>query len=208
MKTESKNTTDLFQDKAPDWDANEMVRALSAAIGSAMLARIPFDESMTVMDFGAGTGLLTAQVAPRVERVLAVDTSQAMLERLQAKPELQGRVEILCQDILVEPPARQVDAIISAMALHHVEDTDHLLAVFNRLLKPGGWLALADLDTEDGSFHPEDVQGVYHHGFDRDDLASRLARQGFTDIRFTTAHEVQRDGKTYPVFLVTAKKAD
>jgi len=200
--------TDLFEEKAEDWDRREMVRQLSEAIGSAMVEQVPFEASMRVMDFGAGTGLITAQIAPRVGQVVAVDTSPAMLEKLAAKPELQDRVETICQDILKQPLARTFDAIVSAMAMHHVEDTDRLIESFATYLIPGGWLALADLDTEDGNFHPEDVQGVYHHGFDRDDLTARLARRGFTDIRFTTAHEVHRDGKTYPVFLMTAKKVN
>ncbi|HEB67723.1 MAG TPA: class I SAM-dependent methyltransferase [Gammaproteobacteria bacterium] len=200
--------TDLFAEKAEDWDRRDVVRALSEAIGSAMVEQVPFAADMAVMDFGAGTGLITAQVAPRVGQMVGVDTSPAMLEKLAAKSELQGRVETVCQDILEQPLARTFDAIVSAMALHHVEDTDRLIATFARHLKPEGWLALADLDTEDGTFHPEDVEGVFHHGFDRDELAERLSSQGFTNIRFTTAHEVHRDGKTYPVFLVTARKSD
>ena len=200
--------TDLFEEKAEDWDRREVVRALSNAIGSAMVEQVPFAADMTVMDFGAGTGLITAQVAPRVEQVVGVDTSPAMLEKLAAKPELQGRVAIACQDILEQPLAQTFDAIVSAMAMHHVEDTDRLIETFARHLKPGGWLALADLDTEDGSFHPPDVEGVYHHGFDRQALGERLERHGFTDVRFVTAHTVQREDGNFPVFLVTARKAD
>ena len=200
--------TDLFEEKAEDWDRREVVRALSEAIGSAMVEQVPFTADMTVMDFGAGTGLITAQVAPRVGQVVGVDTSPAMLEKLAAKPALQGRVKIACQDILEQPLAQTFDAIVSAMAMHHVEDTDRLIETFARHLKPGGWLALADLDTEDGSFHPPDVEGVYHHGFDRQALSERLERHCFTDVRFVTAHTVQREDGTFPVFLVTARKAD
>lgn len=199
--------TDLFEEKAEDWDRRDVVRELSEAIGSAMVEQVPFAPDMSVMDFGAGTGLITAQVAPRVGQMVGVDTSPAMLEKLAAKPELHGRVETVCQDILEQPLARTFDAIVSVMALHHVEDTDRLIETFARHLKPGGWLALADLDTEDGTFHPEDVEGVYHHGFDRKALGERLERHGFEDVRFLTAHTVQREDGTYPVFLVTARKS-
>ncbi len=199
--------TDLFEEKAEDWDRRDVVRELSEAIGSAMVEQVPFAPDMSVMDFGAGTGLITAQVAPRVGQMVGVDTSPAMLEKLAAKPELQGRVEIACQDILEQPLERTFDAIVSAMALHHVEDTDRLIATFARHLKPGGWLALADLDTEDGTFHPEDAEGVYHHGFDRKELGERLASHGFEDVRFLTAHTVRREDGDYPVFLVTARKS-
>ncbi|RMF87708.1 MAG: class I SAM-dependent methyltransferase, partial [Nitrospirae bacterium] len=104
------------------------------------------------------------------------------------------------------PLEETFDAVVSAMALHHVEDTERLLRAFARHLRPGGWLALADLDAEDGTFHPPEVEGVYHHGFDRAALAALLERAGFEGVRFTTAHTVEREGRAYPVFLVTAVK--
>jgi len=67
-------------------------------------------------------------------------------------------------------------------------------------------VALADLDSEDGSFHPPETQGVFHAGFDRDELGATLARHGFGDIRFVTAHTVVKEQGSYPVFLVTASK--
>ena len=203
---EKATDSDLFSEKAQDWDTNELVRELSSAIGEAILKQVPFDAQMTILDFGAGTGLISAQLAPRVGRIVAVDTSEAMLERLAAKPELQGKVEAVCQDITSEGLDRRFDRIVSAMAMHHVADTDRLIETFAEHLMPGGLLAVADLDTEDGTFHPEDAQGVHHHGFDRDALAVILERHGFEDIRFVTAHTVNKEGRAYPVFLVTARK--
>ena len=122
------------------------------------------------------------------------------------KPELQGKVETVCQNILENPMATQFDLIISAMAMHHVEDTAQLLQTFSEHLKPGAMVALADLDKEDGSFHPADVQGVFHSGFERDDLKALLESQGFDDVHFFTAHTVVREAKEYPIFLVIATK--
>lgn len=195
---------DLFSDKAKDWDANEMVRQLSAGVGKCILDNVPLSEDMQVMDFGAGTGLITSQVAPKVGSITAVDVSASMLEQLLAKQPLKDKVETCCQDIIRQPLGRQFDLIVSAMALHHVQDTDALMKRFAEHLKPGARLALADLDKEDGSFHPADIQGVYHEGFARDALQGILEKHGFTDVQFTTAHVVQKEERQYPVFLVTA----
>lgn len=197
---------DLFEEKARDWDTNEMITALSAGIGSAIVERIPLSSDMTVMDFGAGTGLISAHIAPHVNRITAVDVSESMLEKLAAKPELKGKVEICCQDILEEALEQEFDLIVSAMALHHVEDTQKLFRHFADSLRSGGRVALADLDKEDGTFHPADVEGVFHHGFDRESLASLMREQGFTDIQFTTAHVVSKEEGDYPIFLVTASR--
>ncbi|OIP98656.1 MAG: methyltransferase type 12 [Zetaproteobacteria bacterium CG2_30_46_52] len=198
--------TDLFSAKAGDWDADDAKQQLSAGIASAMLSHINFTPDMQVMDFGAGTGLVCGHIAAKVGRVLAVDISPAMLERLAAKEELKGKVDVLCQDILQQPTSDKFDVIVSAMAMHHVEDTKGLMQTLLAHLNPGGKVAIADLDTEDGSFHPADIDGVYHDGFGRDALAGTMEAAGFTGIAFDTAYTVLKDCKTFPIFLVTATK--
>lgn len=204
--TLDKTMADLFEEKAQDWDVNEMVRELSRAISSSILQRVDFHPDMGVMDFGAGTGLISGHVASKLNHITAVDISEAMLEKLAEKSELKDKVHIVCQDITRQPLDKKFDVIVSAMAMHHVEDTAHLLKSFALHLVAGGQVALADLDTEDGSFHPEDVEGVYHHGFERGALQAMLEQNGFADIEFFTAHTVNKEGKDYPIFLLTATK--
>ena len=199
--------TDLFEAKAEDWDANERRTKLASAIGSSILEHVPLHEGMNVLDFGAGTGLIAGQIAPLVNRIVALDTSQAMLEKLASKTELKGKVDILCQDLLDSPIDARFDLIVSAMAMHHVEDTSRLIEMFAEHLHDNGMIALADLDREDGSFHPADTQGVFHSGFDRDHLRAILQSHGFEQIEFFTAHTVNGEQRNYPIFLVTARKA-
>lgn len=199
--------SEYFNEKAADWDGNELVAKLSSAVGAAIREHVPLNDSMDVMDFGAGTGLISSQVAPLVKRIVAVDTSGAMLEKLVAKPHLHGKVEAVCQDILESPLAARFDLIVSAMAMHHVQDTDRLIGVFAAHLKPDAMIALADLDKEDGTFHPDEAAGVFHQGFERDGLRAILEAHGFRDIQFSTAHTVVKEEREYPVFLVTARHA-
>ena len=198
--------TDLFAQKAAEWDQLPFPQAISAGVGHALKTHVTFEPEWQVMDFGAGTGLVASVVAPHVANVVAVDVSESMLAALAAKPELQGRVEPICQDILTTPLGRHFDLIVSAMAMHHVADTSLLLRRFADHLNPGGRVALADLDAEDGTFHPPETEGVFHAGFDRAAFGGLLAEAGFEDVAFTTALEVSREGKRYPIFLVTARK--
>jgi 2-polyprenyl-3-methyl-5-hydroxy-6-metoxy-1,4-benzoquinol methylase len=198
--------TDLFRDKAADWDARPVPAQISEGVFRAISSTVSLGASLTVMDFGAGTGLIAGKIAPLVERVLAVDVSAAMLEQLAKKPELAGRVETFCQDILETPLDREVDLVVSAMAMHHVKDTGALLRALFAHVVPGGRIALADLDAEDGSFHPAGAAGVYHAGFDREALAALCKEAGFVDARFATACEVTKDERSYPIFLLTAAK--
>jgi 2-polyprenyl-3-methyl-5-hydroxy-6-metoxy-1,4-benzoquinol methylase len=197
---------DLFNEKAKDWDARPIPQQLSASIGPAIIEQIDLNNDMSVMDFGAGTGLLTAHIAPLVKNIAAVDISESMLEQLVAKPEFHGKVQAHCQNILEQPLDEKFDLIISAMAIHHVEDTALLLERFSDHLMPNAHVALADLDAEDGTFHPENIEGVYHLGFEREHFKTLLERAGFINVAFSTAYTVNKDSKSYPIFLVTAQK--
>lgn len=199
---------DFFKAKANDWDASEFRAQLSSAIGTSIVEHVALNSDMMVMDFGAGTGLLTSQMTPRVKSVDAVDTSASMLEKLVAKPEFEGKVIAVCQDITQEPLDLRYDLIISAMAMHHVEDTDQLFATFSKHLTPGGYIAIADLDEEDGTFHEPGSEGIFHHGFVRDELRAIITKNGFDDVRFYNVHTIERNDRGYPVFLVTAKKSE
>jgi len=198
---------DLFNEKAQTWDTDDRIRQLSSAIGASILQHVRLDAKMTVMDFGAGTGLISAHVAPLVKKIVAVDVSQAMLDKLATKPEFHGKIQVLCQNIIEQPLDEGFDLIMSAMAMHHVQDTDKMLARFSAHLKPGAQIALADLDEEDGSFHPKGTEGVYHAGFERNAFKAGLERHGFEDVRFVTAHTVSGDEKDFPVFLALAAKS-
>jgi len=197
---------DLFHDKATDWDTRPVPIQISEGVFTALAARVALAPSLTVMDFGAGTGLVAGRLAPHVGTILAVDISPAMLDQLAAKPELAGKVEIVCRDLLDAPLGRSVDLIVSAMAMHHVRDTGQLVHTLFAHLAPGGRVALADLDAEDGSFHPPGTEGVFHHGFDRTAFTQLLTEAGFVDVEFTTACQVTKAGRRYAVFLVTAAR--
>jgi hypothetical protein len=89
--------------------------------------------------------------------------------------------------------------------LHHVEDTAAALAAMRALLATGGRIAVADLDTEDGSFHTAEAEGIHHQGFDRGDLGRLAEAAGFADIAFRTATTIEDEGRRYPLFLLTAR---
>ena len=198
--------TDLFQDKAAEWDARPVPAQISSGVVAAIMAEVSLAPTLTVMDFGAGTGLLAGKLAPHIGRLLAVDISPAMLAQLAAKPELAGKTEVFCQDLTTTPLGRTVDLVVSAMAMHHVADTTALLRALFAHLVPGGRIALADLDAEDGSFHPPGAEGVFHEGFDRGALTVLASAAGFVDVRVVTACEVTKDERRYPIFLLTATR--
>jgi len=108
-----------------------------------------------------------------------------------------------------ELPEDRFDLIYSGMALHHVKDVDALLDKFFQILNPGGIVALADLDTEDGGFHG-DIPDVFHLGFDRQVLTEKFEEKGFTAVKTSTAHVMKKENvvtgqeSEFPIFLISA----
>ncbi len=199
-------THDFFAQKAASYEQNPQRVDNVVAIGNAIKAQVPLHREMQLLDFGSGTGLLLQQIAPLVAKITAVDVSPAMNAQLRAKAaDIGCELEVLEQDLLQIPLQRQFDGIISSMTLHHIADIPALFRQFHRMLKPGGFIALADLDSEDGSFHTEDT-GVYHLGFDRADLAALARAAGFVEVQIVDASVVQKPQGQYPVFLLCATR--
>jgi hypothetical protein len=76
------------------------------------------------------------------------------------------------------------------------------------LLNPGGFLCIADLEKEDGTFHGPTVTDV-HKGFERETLQKQLENAGFYEVRFSSVFSVMKqiDGyqKAFPIFLMVAR---
>lgn len=196
-----------FDERAQTWDEEPRRVQLAADIFAALERRISLQRDWTALDYGCGTGLLTLALAPRVRRVVAVDSSQGMLAVLAEKIRAAGiaDVEPLLADFSKDPlPPGPFDLVASAMTLHHVADVDGLFRKFHALLAPGGCLALADLDAEDGTFHAT-REGIHHFGFDREAFAAQLAAAGFVAVRFDAAARIAK-ARDYSVFLATARK--
>jgi 2-polyprenyl-3-methyl-5-hydroxy-6-metoxy-1,4-benzoquinol methylase len=141
-----------FDSKAAEWDDNPGRVENAQRIADAIKTAVPLFQTMRVLEFGCGTGLISRELFPDLGNILAIDLSSGMIEQLRTRIADAGLQNITaqCCDIFTDPPAGPFDLIFSGMALHHVPDTDALLSAFIRLLAPGGFIALADLDTEDG----------------------------------------------------------
>jgi ubiquinone/menaquinone biosynthesis C-methylase UbiE len=197
-----------FDQAAATWDENPGRIAMARAIVAAILAQVPVRAEMTAVDFGCGTGLVSLGLAERVRRVIGIDSSAGMLNVLNEKLRKAGirNVETLLLDLETAPaPDLHADMIASAMTLHHLLDVPAVLGKLASMLAPGGYLALADLVTEDGSFHG-DMTGVRHLGFDPGWVAEVQCGLGFEDLHSSIAYVIDRGEKRYPVFLVSGRK--
>jgi 2-polyprenyl-3-methyl-5-hydroxy-6-metoxy-1,4-benzoquinol methylase len=204
-----------FDAAAKTWDQNEARRRMSHAIGDAMVSALSLSGTETILDYGAGTGLVTMRLQPLAREIIAADSSRGMLEMLEQKVAASGtaNVRTTILDLEHEAPSKagiHPDVIVSAMTMHHIADTSRFAAALFELLSPGGGIAIADLDTESGEFHA-DRTGVEHFGFDRDALVRIFSEAGFQSVQVQTACETTRPNAAgvetgYSIFLLTGRK--
>jgi len=196
---------DHFHKKADTWDEGNIRVQGAKIIADAIKNRIHLNKEMQIMDFGAGTGLLGFEIAKSVKKVYAIDTSRSMLEKLEAKNTKELNIQIYCQDIIKEPINKIFDGIVSSMTLHHIKDLESFFKTIYKNLKKDAFIAIADLQTEDGTFHSDNT-GVYHFGFDEKQLSKIILSYGFKDIKFEIINTITKTQKEFKVFLISAKK--
>jgi len=196
---------DFFQHKANNYEKDKNRVDNVSNIANAIIKEIKFNNTMK-MDFGSGTGLLLEKIAPYVKKITAVDMSTSMNKKLNDKRDLlHCELEILEIDLSKTKLEESFDSIISSMTLHHIKNIKNILTDFYNMLNQNGTIALADLDIEDGSFHTEDT-GVYHFGFDRDELIKITKSIGFKNVKIQNASVAHKPHGAYPIFLLTANK--
>jgi len=198
-----------FDSRARDWDAVPGRAERANAVATAIRAQVPLSRSMTALEYGCGTGLLSFALKAELGQIILADSSAGMLAVLQEKIARGGITNMtpLRMDLAVDPvPVQRYNLVYTLMTLHHVPDTAKILGCFHTLLQNGGILCIADLDKEDGSFHSHEPGFDGHNGFDRAELGLELERAGFSKIRFSTCHTMMKDGRPYPLFLAVAEK--
>lgn len=96
-----------------------------------------------VLEVGAGTGMVTVQLASVAHELTATDRSPEMLAILRGRLADAGHagVQVRQADVLaLDFPAASFDAVVAANLLHLLPDPAAALAELRRVLRPGGVL--------------------------------------------------------------------
>ena len=87
--------TEYFNTGAANWDTKARAD-MAAGIWKCMSENMAFNDKMRAADLGAGTGLLSVELAKKTAHVTAVDSSGEMLAVLRQAP---GGRDIKYRDI-------------------------------------------------------------------------------------------------------------
>jgi ubiquinone/menaquinone biosynthesis C-methylase UbiE len=201
-----------FDQKAQEWDAKPVRVERAQAVAVGIKAAVPLSPNLTALEYGCGTGLVSFALQPELGHITLADSSIGMLTVLREKiatSNIQNMTPVQL-DLITDPlPVERYQLIYTLLTLHHIPDTDKILHAFYQLLDSSGYLCVADLDQEDGSFHEDEFHG--HLGFDREALSAKARQAGFRKISFSTVFHMYKEVngvlKDFPFFLMVAQKS-
>ena len=200
-----------FDDRAATWDDPDKIER-ARVVAEAIARAVPLDRTTRVFEYGAGTGLVSEQLAHSVGQITLADPSEGMRQVAQAKVDagaLPDTTRVWGLDLAAEtPPEDQFDLIVTVMTLHHIAELRPVLTGFATMLTEGGHLCIVDLEAEDGSFHEDSAAGHeghfhVHDGFDPDELSDRPADAGVAITEERSGAQGMMGDRPYPLFLAT-----
>jgi ArsR family transcriptional regulator len=173
-------------------------------IAEALLKLMP---PMVIADLGAGEGTISQLMAQRAKRVIAIDNSEKMVEFGSELARKHGiaNLEYRLGDI-EDVPIRSatVDLAFLSQALHHAPHPEKALAEAWRILKPGGKIAVLDLNRH----HFEEAREMYADlwlGFSELELERSMKAAGFSGVETAVVHK-ETEAPYFETVLATGEK--
>lgn len=136
------------------------IRAELESFADRVLDGARLEPGMTLVDVGAGAGLVAFRAIERVGsalRVILTDISEPLLRharQLATERGVQGQCTFVAcgADDLAAVPSESVDVVTTRAVLAYVADKAAALREFRRVLKPGGRISLAEPVFQDEAF--------------------------------------------------------
>ena len=126
----------------------------------ALLDRLDLRDGLACLDAGCGGGDVTLELARRVApsgRVVGVDADPTTLEiaREEARQRGIANVELRVADASRASPTPDFDVVYARFLLTHLKAPADAVAAFHRSLRPGGVVAVEDIDFTGHFTHPD-----------------------------------------------------
>jgi ubiquinone/menaquinone biosynthesis C-methylase UbiE len=175
----------------------------------------------TIVDVGAGTGLITLDIAARVKpggKVVAVDPSAALLDHARGEAEAAGLSDVFAAEVgdgrALPFADRSFDAAFCHWVLLHVDPGAAVVRELKRVTRPGGGVICVEMDWETAIVYPGEralTRRILNFSNDRHvegwsgrRLTSLFKECGFVDIAVEGIVDVDQSGD--PVWLDFAKE--
>ncbi len=112
----------LYRDKGDPWEFE--TSAYEAAKYRETLAALPAPRFASVLEVGCANGVLTAQLGPRCDALLAVDVSETALEAARARCADQPHIRIEQRRLPAEAPKETFDLVLLSEVVYYWDSED------------------------------------------------------------------------------------
>ena len=200
-----------FDQAAAQWDEKPSRVVMAEAVADTIRRSVPLHSEMQALEFGCGTGLVGFSLLENLGSLDGIDAAEGMIAAFNEKAAAAGlahRAKGEVRDIFGAPLQKRYDLIFSSMVFHHLPNPAEGACVLAKLLKAGGYLAIADLDEEDGTFHPPEADGVHHFGFSSGEMEDFLRGADLEVIGVEEAHTVSKNGREYRIHLAVGRRKE
>jgi ubiquinone/menaquinone biosynthesis C-methylase UbiE len=170
-----------FDDVATQWDSMRK-GFFSEDIREKAFSVVCIESGKVCADIGAGTGFITEGIIQKGLKVIAVDQSEEMLSQMKQKfsdCDLIDYRQGVAENLPIVDDS--VDFVFANMFLHHVEDPALAIKEMVRVLKPGGKIAITDLDKHNYEFLKTEHFDRWM-GFKREDIQNWLLLDGLKNV--------------------------
>ena len=181
MSEENSSSKGYFDEIAGKWD-NMQQSFFSTKVREKAYEMAQVKEGATAADIGAGTGFVTEGLLERNLKVISIDQSLEMLQKLSAKYEGKGEFTCIQGDSDNLPILDEsIDYVFANMYLHHVDSPLVVIKEMYRILKNNGKLVITDLDLHEYEFLRTEQYDKWL-GFDREDIRNWYREAGFSEF--------------------------
>ncbi len=202
-----------FDNVATQWDTMRK-GFFSESIREKAFSVVNIEQGKLCADIGAGTGFVTEGIINKGLKVIAVDQSEEMLSQMKQKFKDCDLIDYRRGDAENLPIEKNtVDFVFANMYLHHVEDPASAIKEMVRILKPGGKIAITDLDEHNFEFLKTEHFDRWM-GFKREDVHNWLLlaelKNVFVDCaggNCCTTSECGCEDASISIFVATGEKS-
>ena len=195
-------TANEWDNYADDWDSNEDVRIYAQRAFDSWEQKVaPLYPSLSeckVLDFGCGTGLLTEKLATRCGQIVAIDTSEKMIEALRSKLTQLGpdnvvtsKVALNAESIRANPVLLDsFDLIVASSVCSFLPDYESTVRDLSSVMRPGAYF----------------VQWDWMEDMPKERVRNAFAAAGLVNHAVDHAFTMNADGESMPVVMGIGRK--